>query len=199
MALVYDEEMHFVVENPVSRCCSNPFSIKDEHGEVVVEAAEHVLSFHDTVDAEYADGSPAFQLYRKLVAMSEMWFIQIGDKIVATLRRDQVSCVHDTLRVYEGEASFDWGNNTESPMLYTVQRELCTCVPTRTIHEGDEDGPEVAETTERICDWGNFFMCKQVYDIAVQPGADALIIFAVCVAQDIIDAQRAAASNAGSS
>merc|ERR1711862_51300 len=98
-----------------------------------------------------------------------------------------LDCCSDTLRVYQGEAQFSFSNDTDSPMLYTIHTEKCSVPPTRTFHEGDDDGEEVAESRQRCC---TLFSCKDVYDITVQPGTDALLVFAACIAQDITDAQR---------
>jgi len=155
------------------------FTIENEDGEVIIESDSKLFTLHsrivgsfvETGDLPVETGDEAFTLSRILLSMRTAWCIEAGGQTIATLQKSMLS-LHNTVCVYSGD-------DTSGDPLYTVKNEMCS---TRNLTFCDNDDNPVATSHEQHC---NLSFCGgDKYDVEVDDGADALIVFATIIAYD---------------
>lgn len=161
-----------------SNCCAvggSNFTIAHEDGEKIIQSDSALFTIHDKMVGTFVEtGDEAFTLSRILLSMRTAWCIQQGGKTIATLQRSLFS-MHNTVCVYSGD-------NTSGEPLYTVSNDTCQ---KRNLTFYDNNEHPVATSHEECCNISCFGGDK--YDIEVDDGADALIVFATVLAIDEIN------------
>jgi len=125
--------------------------------------------------------------------MLPTYLIQRSGETVATVRKDRVS-IHKTIRVFEGEASFNpITNTTKSECLLQLHGGMIMQRNTE-IYKGDTD-EKVGYSHEKRFDLGGLFG-KDEYEVTVEAGGDIVLILAAMIVKDEITEQGDEAAQA---
>jgi len=158
------------------------FTIANEDGETIIESDSELFTLHDTIVGKFEEtGDEAFTLSRIAFSLRTAWCIQQGGKTIATLQRNLLS-LKSTVCVYSGD-------DTSAEPLYTVSNDMCQ---KRNLTFYDSNENTVATSHEQCCNISCFGGDK--YDVEVDDGADALIVFATILAIDEINEDQEAAN-----
>jgi len=164
-----------ITESNVGAVGGSNFTITNEDGETIIESNSELFTLHDKMVGEFKEtGDEAFTLSRILLSLRTAWCIQQGGKTIATLQKNIIS-LKNTVCVYSG-------HDTSAEPLYTVSNDM---VQKRNLTFYDEGENTVASSHERFCNISCFGGDK--YDVEVDDGADALIVFATILAIDEIN------------
>merc|ERR1711920_887318 len=149
-------------------------------GKLKADAA--IFSIRDCIkilDAETDE--EVFTLKSSLLNLTPTYYIMKDGETKATIRKDRLS-IHGTIRVYEGEASFN-------PILNTTQNE-CLLQPhgglvferNTDIYKGNTE-EKVAYSHEKLFNLGGLVGADE-YAIRIEAGTDIPLVLAAMIVKD---------------
>lgn len=189
---VFSDDTTWTMKEKLGWSEDNDFEIMDEEGNVVIMAKaanfwksgdlladmKDAVTFIDTNTNE-----ELFKIEKKFWSLTPTYQVIMKGKTVAVLSKTMFS-LSDRLNVYAGE-------DKSAPVIFTVKKPW-VCGPytvgysnrRRDYYEGeDDDADPVASTKEERCNASGICGMDE-YQIDIDAGVDALMIFAVQVAID---------------
>jgi len=192
---VRDEPTDWVLHENVVSLTGDSFTVKDQNGNVAIKANAAIFSFRDKIqllDAETDE--ELFTIKSSFINVLPTYYIMKDGETLATVRKDRLS-IHKTIRVYEGEASFNIiTNSTQSECLLQLHGGLIFQRNT-SIYKGNTE-EKCAYSHEKVFDLGGI-VGKDEYAIRVEAGHDiALALAAMIVKDEITEKSEEAAERA---
>ncbi|CAK0793383.1 unnamed protein product, partial [Prorocentrum cordatum] len=160
------------------------FEISDSQGDAAIVADARVLTLRGVIDlVDASNGELVCSLREMLFRATPTYELRCGGKTVATIRRDRFSPLSEQIRMFRGEPEFNLiTGTTDAECLMCCRRGLFWRNCYR-FYEG-ATGRQVATA---INSWYSFFFRRFTraadYEVQVDPEADALMVFAILIAQ----------------
>lgn len=185
---VFEEEKHILLRENIVGVTGDSFTVKDATtGEVMIKANASIFSIKDCI--QLIDASTDEEVCTiKSCMLTALPTFQIlkGGEAIATVRKDRLS-MHNTIRVYQGDASFN-------PITNTTQNECLLVMYGGMIFERNTEIYNTAEEPEKVAYSHElrFSMAdligssKDCYEISVQPGTDVALVCAAMICKDEI-------------
>lgn len=189
---VFSAETSWTMKERVHFVHDDDFEIQDEEGNVVIEAKGASMWRGSSMKDSYKDGvtftdartgEELFKIVKKMWEWTPSYRVVVKGQTVAVMSKKLWS-FSDGLKVYGGE-------DKSAPILFTVKQPW-VCGPfkvgyssrRREYFEGeDTDSDPVANTKEKRCNAGEICGGDE-YEVEIDEGVDALMVFAVTVALD---------------
>merc|ERR1711920_475782 len=155
-------------------------------GKLKADAA--IFSIRDCIkilDAETDE--EVFTLKSSLLNLTPTYYIMKNGETKATVRKDRVS-IHKTIRVYEGEASFN-------PIMNTTQNECLLQLHGGLVFERNTDiykgntEEKVAYSHEKLFNLGGLVGADE-YAIRIEAGTDIPLVLAAMITKDEIQDKK---------
>jgi len=179
------EATEWVLHENVASLTGDSFSVKNgDTGALAIKANAAIFSIKDAIQLLDADTDEELCTIKStFMHVLPTYLIQRSGETVATVRKDRFS-IHKTIRVYEGEASFNpITNTTQSECLLQLHGGLIMERNTE-IYKGDTD-EKVGYSHEKRFDLGGLFG-KDEYELTVEAGGDIVLILAAMIVKDEI-------------
>jgi len=183
---VFEEEKHIVLRENIVGVTGDSFTVKHaETGDVMIKANASIFSIKDCI--QLVDPSTDEEVCTiKSCMLTALPTFQIlkGGEAIATVRKDRFS-MHKTIRVYQGDASFNpITNTTENECLLVMYGGMIFERNTEIYNAAEEKVAYSHECRFSAADLiGSTADC---YEITVQPGTDAALVCAAMICKDEI-------------